>query len=456
MPAPNSDLDRLAERLSSRRRRAGRRRPLLIAGLAAAVLGAIGAVGFVSARVELSVPAALSGKSANSKTGNTAPSKTPDLLTAQIDGQTPEGQLIQTYQLLARGEEGQAFALVEQLVRRQPDFALAQMVYGTLLLARSGQGEAVERQLAAAGGAKSSDPAALLRTEARLRLAALVERPPQDALPEQMFGLSPSVRHAIMVDTSRARLYLFENSAQGVRLVRDSYISIGKLGTGKLVEGDQRTPLGTYYVGLRRDEAASRYGAAALPLNYPNEIDRLAGRGGTSIWLHGERAGNYARSPQSTDGCIVLSNDEMRLLAETVTPRETPVLVMDQIRWVKKSSVSSPPALDAGFESAFEQWQQARLRQDAATLRQLYEPGLQRGSDSSSDKLETNLARMARQELPVQSLERLSVLPGQHAEPVLIVTYREQSAQDERARLKRQYWREQNGQWKIFFDGVVG
>ncbi|MCZ8072763.1 MAG: L,D-transpeptidase, partial [Paucibacter sp.] len=447
---------RLAERLSSRRRRAGRRRPLLIAGLAAAVLGAIGAVGFVSARVELSVPAALSGKSANSKAGSPSPSKTPDLLTAQIDGQTPEGQLIQTYQLLARGEEGQAFALVEQLVRRQPDFALAQMVYGTLLLARSGQGEAVERQLAAAGGAKSSDPAALLRTEARLRLAALVERPPQDALPEQMFGLSPSVRHAIMVDTSRARLYLFENSAQGVRLVRDSYISIGKLGTGKLVEGDQRTPLGTYYVGLRRDEAASRYGAAALPLNYPNEIDRLAGRGGTSIWLHGERAGNYARSPQSTDGCIVLSNDEMRLLAETVTPRETPVLVMDKIRWVKKSSVSSPPALDAGFESAFEQWQQARLRQDAAALRQLYEPGLQRGSDSSSEKLETNLARMARQELPVQSLERLSVLPGQHAEPVLIVTYREQSAQDERARLKRQYWREQNGQWKIFFDGVVG
>lgn len=456
MPAPNSDLDRLAERLSSRRRRAERKRPLLIAGLAAAVLGAIGAVGFVSARVELSVPAALSSKSTNSQAGNTPPGKTPDLLTAQIDGQTPEGQLIQTYQLLARGEEGQALALVEQLVRRQPDFALAQMVYGTLLLARSGQGEAVERQLAAAAGAKSSDPAALLRTEARLRLAALVERPPQDALPEQMFGLSPSVRHAIMVDTSRARLYLFENSAQGVRLVRDSYISIGKLGTGKLVEGDQRTPLGTYYVGLRRDEAASRYGAAALPLNYPNEIDRLAGRGGTSIWLHGERAGNYARSPQSTDGCIVLSNDEMRLLAETVTPRETPVLVMDKIRWVKKSSVSSPPALDAGFESAFEQWQQARLRQDAATLRQLYEPGLQRGSDSSSDKLESNLARMARQELPVQSLERLSVLPGQHAEPVLIVTYRELSAQDERARLKRQYWREQNGQWKIFFDGVVG
>ncbi|WP_428505284.1 L,D-transpeptidase family protein [Roseateles sp.] len=456
MPAPNSDLDRLAERLSSRHGRVERKRPLLIAGLAAAVLGAIGAVGFVSARVELSVPAALGGKNKNSSAsiGQTTPS--PDLLTAQIDGQTPEGQLIQTYQLLAKGEDGRAFALVEQLVRRQPDFALAQMVYGTLLLARSGQGEAVERHLVAAGGAKNPDPAALLRTEARLRLAALVERPPQDALPEQMFGLAPSVRHAIMVDTSRARLYLFENSANGVRLLRDSYISIGKLGTGKLVEGDQRTPLGTYYVGLRRDEAAARYGAAALPLNYPNEIDRLAGRGGTSIWLHGERSGNYARSPQSTDGCIVLSNDEMRLLAETVTPRETPVLVMDKIRWVKKSSVSSPPALDAGFESAFEQWQQARLRQDAAALRQLYEPGLQRGSDSSSDKLASNLSRMERQELPVQALERLSVLPGQQAEPVLIVTYRELSAQDERARLKRQYWREQNGQWKIFFDGVIG
>lgn len=451
MPAPNSDLERLTERLSARRRRKERRRQLLIAGLATTLLSVIGTVGFVSARSKFSAADSLDGRaSSSSGHGQTDP----DLLTAQLDGDTPESQLIQVYQQLAKGEESRAFALVEHLVRRQPDFALAQMVYGSLLLARSGQGEALERQLAASG--KKPDPATLLRTEARLRLAALVERPPQDALPEQMFGLSPSVRHAIMVDTSRARLYLFENSANGVRLLRDSYVSIGKLGTGKLVEGDQRTPLGTYYVGPRRDEAAARYGAAALPLNYPNEIDRLAGRGGTSIWLHGERSGNYARSPQSTDGCIVLSNDEMRLLAETVTPRETPVLVMDKIRWVKKSSVSSPPALDAGFESAYEQWQQARLRQDAAALRQLYEPGLQRGSDSSSDKLASNLARMAKQELPLQSLERLSVLPGQHAEPVLIVTYRELSAQDERARLKRQYWREQNGQWKIFFDGVIG
>jgi len=453
---PNLPMARPAARFALSRRRG----LLLLACGLAVTLGAIGTVGYVSARARLNA----SGEPAETMTQSLALSTAPStangpgsespglrLLSARIEGETPEARLIQIYQWLALGDEGRAFAAVEQLVQRQPDFALAQMVYGTLLLARSGQAERIEQSPRGEG----AGTAALLRTEARLRLAALVERPPLDALPEQLLGLPAQVRHAIMVDTSRARLYVFENGPQGVRLLRDAYVSIGKLGTGKLVEGDQKTPLGTYYIGPRRDEAASRYGAAALPLNYPNEVDRLAGRGGTSIWLHGERSGNYARSPQSTDGCIVLSNDEMRLLAETVTPRETPVLVMDKIRWVKKDSPALAP--DAAFEAAYRQWQQARLNQDAETLRQFYEPGLQRGSDSSSERLELNLARMARQQLPLQALERLSVLPGQHQEPVQIVTYRERAGAQDRPKLKRQYWREQkDGQWKIFFDGQVG
>lgn len=424
----------------------GAMKPVVL--IACAVLAVLGTVGYVSARVELSNP-----KPSSLPQDGPRAEPTYNLLTAQVDGKTPEGQLILTYQQLARGQEAQALATVEQLVRAHPNFALAQLVYGDLLLARSGQ---MPRTGAEPGSVttEQDERSATLRAESRLRLNALVERPPQDALPKELLNLSPSVRHAIVVDTTRARLYLFENSAQGMKLLSDTYVSIGKLGIGKRVEGDQRTPLGTYHVGPRRDAAADRYGVAVLPLNYPNEYDRVIGRGGSSIWLHGERAGSYARGPLSTDGCVVLSNDEMRVLADTVEPYETPVVIVNHVDWVKKNAAK--PALNAGFEKAYGQWQQARLKQDAAVLAGFYEPGLQRGSDSEAERLKHNLASMTKHELPLQSIERLSVLPWQDQQKVVVVTYREVSPIESTPKLKRQYWREQDGRWRIFFDGLVG
>ncbi|MFY7867801.1 L,D-transpeptidase family protein [Roseateles sp.] len=436
---------------------AGAVKPSVLASLG--VLAVLGVVGFVFAKVDLHPEHAVR-QTAPLTDGMTEPVKalgsaTERLINSKPDTQTPEGQLILSYQYLAKGKESLALATVEELVKQRPDFALAQLLLGDLLLARSGhpmaQTHSPERMASAPAGASET-----LRAEARLRLAALVERPPEDAVPKPLLGLSPAVRHAIVVDTSRARLYLFENSAQGLKLLRDNYVSIGKLGTGKLEEGDQRTPLGLYHIGLRRDEAAARYGAAALPLNYPNEYDRVLGRGGSSIWLHGERAGNYARGPMSTDGCIVLSNDEMKLLADTVAERETPVVIVENIEWLSRSAANMQPS-DKGFEAAFQGWQRARLEQDAGQVRRFYEAGLERGSDSAAPRLEANLARMVKQELPLQSLERISSLPWPTQPKVRVVTYRELSPADAgRPKLKRQYWREQaDGRWSIFFDGLV-
>jgi len=62
-------------------------------------------------------------------------------------------------------------------------------------------------------------------------------------VPAQFLKLSSLNKHAIAIDVSKGRLYLFEHKAGSVRLVSDYYISVGKAGVGKSVEGDQRTPL---------------------------------------------------------------------------------------------------------------------------------------------------------------------------------------------------------------------
>jgi hypothetical protein len=113
-------------------------------------------------------------------------------------------------------------------------------------------------------------------------------------VPRYLLQMQPDQKHAIVVDTQRSRLYLYENDvANGgrPRFVADYYITQGKLGAEKLAEGDKKTPVGVYHVtaNLPRQKLTDLYGNGAFPINYPNEWDRRQGRGGSGIWLHARR-----------------------------------------------------------------------------------------------------------------------------------------------------------------------
>lgn len=159
---------------------------------------------------------------------NKAPAQAAAPLRVARDGQA-EAQLIEIYRLIGNAQIQLALDKARQLVKDFPTFALAQLVYGDLLSART-------RPVNAFGDVppdllKANETAlAELRSESRLRLKALKERPPPGAVPAEFLLLSPRSKHAIAVDASRSRLYLFENRPGGLTLVADYYISIGKLG----------------------------------------------------------------------------------------------------------------------------------------------------------------------------------------------------------------------------------
>jgi L,D-transpeptidase YnhG len=199
-----------------------------------------------------------------------------------------EARLLQIYQLIGQSKSREAIRLADKLVLDHPHFALAQLVHGDLLVAQTGVlrglGDVPEATMRAAPGVLTD-----LRDESLLRIRALRERPAAGMQPANFVRLSPRNQHAIAVDASRARLYLFENTLQGLKLVADYYASIGKLGIEKNIEGDLKTPLGIYYVTntLGPKSLKDLYGAGALPINYPNPYDLRRGKTGSGIWLHG-------------------------------------------------------------------------------------------------------------------------------------------------------------------------
>ena len=105
----------------------------------------------------------------------------------------------------------------------------------------------------------------------------------RDRVPRYLVQLQPDQKYALVVDTAKSTLYVFENHNGSARYLADYYISSGKNGIDKLREGDKKTPLGVYHVtsSMPREKLADFYGVGAFPINYPNEWDRREGRDGS-------------------------------------------------------------------------------------------------------------------------------------------------------------------------------
>ncbi len=87
-----------------------------------------------------------------------------------------------------------------------------------------------------------------LRDEALARLHALRRAPAADRVPRQLCSCTRSRSMRCVVDSTRSRLYVFENDGRRPRFVADYYVTLGKNGIDKTREGDQKTPLGVYHV----------------------------------------------------------------------------------------------------------------------------------------------------------------------------------------------------------------
>lgn len=372
---------------------------------------------------------------------------------APRDGQA-EARLIDIYRLIGQGRSRPALAQAEALVREHPNFQLAHLVYGDLLAAQArplrSLGDVPE-----AGGPQAAQLLAELREESQLRIRALRERPPPGTVPSQFLQLAPGSRHAIAVDTSRARLYLFENTPAGLKLLADYYISVGRAGIDKSVEGDLRTPLGVYYVTSNLDPKTLKdfYGSGALPINYPNPYDARRGRTGSGIWLHGTPPAQFSRAPRATDGCVVLANPDLERVIRTVEVRSTPVVIASSLRWVAPQSLQAEAK---SFTDALSAWRTAKASGDVQRVLSFYTPDLSANGKTAAEWLPQLKAEVERGRGRELELKELSYLRWTDSADTMVVTFGEVPAGARTGPVKRQYWLRQGQQWKIFFEGVIG
>ncbi len=364
-----------------------------------------------------------------------------------------EARLIEIYKLVGRAQNREALSKADLLVADYPHFQLAQLVHGDLLAALTRPiktfGDVPDTVARNAGTALAE-----LREESQRRVRALRERPEPGTIPSQFLALSQRTRHAIAVDASRSRLYLFENTPTGLHLAADYYISVGKAGTAKSAEGDQRTPLGVYYITSNLDPKSLKdfYGSGALPISYPNILDSKRGKTGSGIWLHGTPPNQFSRPPQATDGCVVLANPDLQHIIRTVEVRTTPVVIASQLQWVAPQSTRS---VSKPFEDALHGWRNAKTSGNLQQLLTYYTPDFSSNGKTLTQWTPTLKTELDQTQGRTIQLKDVSYLRWTDAADTMVVTFGEVADGTRVGWTKRQYWIRQENQWKIFFEGVI-
>lgn len=371
----------------------------------------------------------------------------PSIATAEQVSRDMEQTLAKSLQAVGNNRLDVALNEVDTLLKAHPNFKLAQLVKGDLLMARS-------KPISDFGAAPNAprDRVQDLREEANARLHRVQQQQPI-AVPKYLWQLGAQQRFAVVVDTSKSTLYLYENVNGEPRYVADFYISVGKKGADKVAEGDQKTPLGVYFVSghFDRSKLSDFYGSGAYPLSYPNEWDKRQGRKGHGIWLHGTPSDTYSRPPLSSNGCVVLANDDLTHLGSHLKIGVTPVIITRMMNWSDDADRSERDSL----LKAFEQWRSDWSSLDTDEYLSHY------AKDFSSGKVK--LPAFAQQKRLVNSgktwikvkVSDLSIFPYPNQPDMAVVNFEQDYDSNNLSNRmhKRQYWMKRNGRWQIIYEG---
>jgi len=363
-----------------------------------------------------------------------------------------EELLVKSLFEISEGKHQQALNTIDQLIQNVPNFKLAHLVRGDLLMAQG-------KYLQAFGEPTINRPDAVqdLQEEARVRIERYLAKQSKAKQPNLILAPNAQQNHLMLVDTSKSRLYLYEKQDNQLKYVADYYITVGKNGVEKQTEGDKRTPIGVYFASTKlKQQLPDFYGEGAYPLSYPNEWDKAHNRNGSGIWLHGTPSSTYSRPPRASDGCVVVANQDLKALEPALQSGKTPIIIANNLEWLNSSD--APEAEKELLNSAIDHWLNDWRAQDTEKYLSHY------SKDFSTNGI--NYEQWAEHKYRVQaskpdidiSLSNISMFSYPDPQKKLVVVEFTQSFTSPHLKntmLKRQYWIQEGSRWKIIYEGTA-
>ncbi len=190
-------------------------------------------------------------------------------------------------------------------------------------------------------------------------------------IPDVLVFFEPdkNTQYVILVEKETQRLFLYAYDG-AYKLIFRMNCSTGEMPGTKLQSGDKKTPEGVYFFNkeFKKKYLSAIYGSHAFPMDYPNFIDRISGKNGNAIWLHGT---NKPIKPRDSNGCIALENNDIDKLATFIELNRTPIIVVKKISYVSPESFNNDRQT---IRQLLEKWNQALERGTYHEFLSFYSP----------------------------------------------------------------------------------
>ena len=367
--------------------------------------------------------------------------------------ETPEKMLIKSLVEISEGKVDMALETIDALIKQTPNFKLAYLIQGDLLLAHAKQINGIGDETKG----EKKEEVENLKNEAKVRIERYLNNLNLQNEPKIFAQLNDKDKYLFYVDAGSSRLYLYENIDGKLSYKDDFYVSIGKNGFGKQYEGDKKTPVGVYFTGKKiRESLSDFYGEAAYPLSYPNEIDIKNKRNGSGIWLHGTPKTTYNRAPLASDGCIVLSNPDLMKLSSVLDNNKIPIIISFQSLKDLESSNKNLAERKLSLINAIERWREKWEDQDTESYLKFYSKNFFSQKDNYDSWAERKRIIQAQKQKVFVGLSEISFFdyPNTENEMVLVDFIQDYKSPTINNKMnKRQYWINENNEWRIMYEG---
>jgi murein L,D-transpeptidase YafK len=361
--------------------------------------------------------------------------------------------LVKSLVEISEGKVDIALKTIDALIKQTPNFKLAYLIQGDLLLAHAKQINGIGDETKG----EKKEEVENLKNEAKVRIERYLNNLNLQNEPKIFAQLNDKDKYLFYVDAGSSRLYLYENIDGKLSYKDDFYVSIGKNGFGKQYEGDKKTPVGVYFTGKKiRESLSDFYGEAAYPLSYPNEIDIKNKRNGSGIWLHGTPKTTYNRAPLASDGCIVLSNPDLMKLSSVLDNNKIPIIISFQSLKDLESSNKNLAERKLSLINAIERWREKWEDQDTESYLKFYSKNFFSQKDNYDSWAERKRIIQAQKQKVFVGLSEISFFdyPNTENEMVLVDFIQDYKSPTINNKMnKRQYWINENNEWRIMYEG---
>jgi murein L,D-transpeptidase YafK len=201
------------------------------------------------------------------------------------------------------------------------------------------------------------------------------------------FGYFERVFSLLTVSKEKGSLELYTpNSRQQFSLKKRYGAFTGKNDGDKYFAGDLKTPIGIYTLIEKKKTVDPFYGPMAFVTSYPNFYDRIRGKSGDGIWVHGVPL-NGSRDP-FTKGCIAINNNDLLQLDKNINPSSTLLIIDSSLKQ------STNPTSYSTILAALYQWKSAWTDNDIDTYLSFYDSSFKRSDGMNFNQFKSYKERI--------------------------------------------------------------